>query len=194
MGGRAGGWGGALDACLPASFSACLPALSLLAYDSCRPPAPHRLYCPVLPAGGCLKYTDKWAERDVGLGGKDEWGDKWEETFKNGSGNKKVSVDQRGWVGGWVAGGKGCLVWGFDAADCVCASEGHARRPVDCLPACPLLPVRRCLPAHPPAARLLLPAGRDVEHLCRRRALQPVLGGEPHGQWVRAEVWPQQHR
>ena len=37
----------------------------------------------------CVKYTDKWAERDVGYGSFDKWGDKWEENFKDGTGFKK---------------------------------------------------------------------------------------------------------
>ena len=36
-----------------------------------------------------MKYTDKWAERDVGYGALDKWGDKWEENFKDGTGYKK---------------------------------------------------------------------------------------------------------
>ena len=111
LGWRCGGW---QPACLPA----CPPAPSVPCW---LPQARRQVGCPtdrqlllqpvlhvlpVLPAGGCLKYTDKWAERDVGLGGKDEWGDKWEETFKNGSGNKKVGMG-RGWAAGqW--GGRFC--------------------------------------------------------------------------------------
>lgn len=36
-----------------------------------------------------MKYTDKWAEREVGFGALDKWGDKWEENFKDGTGFKK---------------------------------------------------------------------------------------------------------
>ena len=44
-------------------------------------------------AGGCVKYTDKWAERLGADGGPSEqWGDKWEERFKDGRGSKTVSA------------------------------------------------------------------------------------------------------
>jgi len=41
-------------------------------------------------AGGCVKWTDRWAERPPGLGalGLDKWGEKWEERFKDGQGSK----------------------------------------------------------------------------------------------------------
>lgn len=39
-------------------------------------------------AGGCVKYTNKWAEAEEAEGGRREWGDKWEERFKDGKGAK----------------------------------------------------------------------------------------------------------
>jgi hypothetical protein len=103
-----------------------------------------------------------------------------------------------GRLASWVA---GFVVW----CDCalVCARVSKIARigSLGCLAALlPLLPA--CLAAcatMPPLSPLphaspCLPAGRDVEHLCWWRALQPVLGRKPHGQWVCAEVWPQQHR
>ena len=45
---------------------------------------------PLPPAGGCVKYTDKWAEREVEGGAREQWGDKWEENFKDGRGTKQV--------------------------------------------------------------------------------------------------------
>ncbi len=53
---------------------------------TCRAP---QNCCP-LPAGGCVKWTDKWAERLYPDGAKEEWGDKWEENFKDGRGTKQV--------------------------------------------------------------------------------------------------------
>lgn len=47
-------------------------------------------------AGGCVKYTNKWAEEVVEGGKKREWGDKWEERFKDGKGGKKVSLEGSG--------------------------------------------------------------------------------------------------
>ena len=52
------------------------------------PPPPAAAAC--LFAGGCVKYTDKWAEREHFGGAREQWGDKWEENFKDGRGNKQV--------------------------------------------------------------------------------------------------------
>ena len=131
--------GAAADGSLPAwSRRALLAATSIQTSGlPNRQPLPQPAL-PVLPAGGCLKYTDKWAERDVGLGGKDEWGDKWEETFKNGSGNKKVRCGKAAYPAGWVA------VFVCSCVDCaqsVCGSKLAHIRPflagrLSCLPAC----------------------------------------------------------
>ena len=45
---------------------------------------------PLVCTGGCIKYTDRWAERPGAYGapGLDKWGDKWEERFKDGKGSK----------------------------------------------------------------------------------------------------------
>ena len=50
-------------------------------------------------AGGCLKYTDKWAERLVYGAAAEQWGDKWTESFKDGKGTKHGEV--------WTAGSDG---------------------------------------------------------------------------------------
>mmetsp|Transcript_682 Transcript_682/g.1680 ORF Transcript_682/g.1680 Transcript_682/m.1680 type:complete len:543 (+) Transcript_682:164-1792(+) len=39
--------------------------------------------------GWCKKYTDKWAERELLGGAREQWGDKWEEEFGDGSGGKR---------------------------------------------------------------------------------------------------------
>jgi hypothetical protein len=150
--------GAAADGSLPAwSRSALLAATSIQTSGlPNRQPLPQPAL-PVLPAGGCLKYTDKWAERDVGLGGKDEWGDKWEETFKNGSGNKKVRCGKAAYPAGWVA------VFVCSCVDCaqsVCGSKLAHIRPflagrLSCLPAC------ATMPPGPPAACLPVPACRE---------------------------------
>ncbi len=49
--------------------------------------------------GGCVKYTDKWAERLVEGRAPEQWGDKWLETFKDGKGAKHGEV--------WSAGSGG---------------------------------------------------------------------------------------
>ena len=33
----------------------------------------------------------QWAEKQIEGGGTQQWGDKWDERFKDGSGNKTVS-------------------------------------------------------------------------------------------------------
>lgn len=62
--------------------------------------------------GGCFKFTDKWAEREIdGSGGRyDKWGDKWEESFKDGTGYKKGET----WSEGGVDGRKFNRWWGED--------------------------------------------------------------------------------
>jgi hypothetical protein len=59
--------------------------------------APTPLPCPVsLHAGGncdaCVKWTDKWAERLLPGGGRQQWGDKWREEFASGLGCKQGEV------------------------------------------------------------------------------------------------------
>lgn len=39
-------------------------------------------------SGGCVKWTDRWAERPSPYGGYEKWGDKWEERFGDGKGTK----------------------------------------------------------------------------------------------------------
>lgn len=67
------------------------------------------------PAGGrgdaCVKWTDKWAERLLPGGGRQQWGDKWREEFASGQGAKEGEV--RGWLAGcllWLA---ACVLWRF---------------------------------------------------------------------------------
>jgi hypothetical protein len=45
-------------------------------------------------AGGdaCVKWTDKWAERLLPGGAREQWGDKWHEAFANGRGEKNGEV------------------------------------------------------------------------------------------------------
>lgn len=60
------------------------------------------------PAGGCVKWTDKWAEREVLGGAREQWGDKWEENFAGGRGTKTV-----GWPGkGVPSDGRFGRAWG----------------------------------------------------------------------------------
>ena len=40
------------------------------------------------PAAGCVQ----WAERANADGSREKWGDKWEERFKDGAGNKTVRL------------------------------------------------------------------------------------------------------
>lgn len=42
--------------------------------------------------GGCHKWTDKYAERMHLDGAREQWGDKWNETFANGQGSKTGEV------------------------------------------------------------------------------------------------------
>ena len=37
-----------------------------------------------------MSYAMQWAERLLEGGGNEQWGDKWEERFKDGSGGKQV--------------------------------------------------------------------------------------------------------
>jgi hypothetical protein len=48
-------------------------------------------------AGGdaCVKWTDKWAERLLPGGAREQWGDKWHEAFANGRGEKNGEVSTR---------------------------------------------------------------------------------------------------
>lgn len=49
----------------------------------------------LLLIGGCVKWTDRWAERpaedssSVSGAALNKWGDKWEERFKDGKGSKQ---------------------------------------------------------------------------------------------------------
>jgi len=45
-------------------------------------------------AGGdhVIKWTDKWAERLLHDGGREQWGDKWREEFSQGAGSKNGEV------------------------------------------------------------------------------------------------------
>lgn len=47
-------------------------------------------------AGGdaCVKWTDKWAERVLPGGAREQWGDKWHEAFANGRGEKNGEVSR----------------------------------------------------------------------------------------------------
>jgi hypothetical protein len=47
-------------------------------------------------AGGdaCVKWTDKWAERLLPGGAREQWGDKWHEAFANGVGEKNGEVSR----------------------------------------------------------------------------------------------------
>ena len=52
---------------------------------------------------GCVKWTDKWAERErppAEGGGWDKWGDKWEERFEGGTGRKNGETWSSGAAGG----------------------------------------------------------------------------------------------
>lgn len=40
----------------------------------------------------CVKWTDKWAERLLPGGAREQWGDKWHEAFANGRGEKNGEV------------------------------------------------------------------------------------------------------
>lgn len=40
----------------------------------------------------CVKWTDKWAERLLPDGAREQWGDKWHEAFANGRGEKNGEV------------------------------------------------------------------------------------------------------
>jgi hypothetical protein len=42
--------------------------------------------------GGCTKWTDKWAERELPGGRREQWGDKWREEFADGKGEKNGEV------------------------------------------------------------------------------------------------------
>lgn len=42
--------------------------------------------------GACTKWTDKWAEREVGYDRREQWGDKWTEQFGHGKGEKHGEV------------------------------------------------------------------------------------------------------
>ena len=65
-----------------------------------------------------MKYTDKWAERQGEAGTREQWGDKWEERFKDGRGTKQVGWRARGPGPCWIPRGGG---WGLLAG----ASDGH---------------------------------------------------------------------
>ena len=92
------GWG--LLAAAAGWGSLATKAATAAAAAHTRLPRPVHLFpSPGPRAGGCVKYTDKWAERAAALGAKEEWGDKWEENFKDGRGTKQVRL-LWGWFGG----------------------------------------------------------------------------------------------
>lgn len=122
-----GPWGVALRLCwiavLPASVLHLAPAGRIGLAAGCRPHVlppiasnPHTLvpffhtHTLLTPhyrfglsrPGACLKYTDKWAEREHFGGAREQWGDKWEENFADGRGTKKVGCCVAGWLAGRV--------------------------------------------------------------------------------------------
>ena len=78
-------------------------------------------------AGGdaCVKWTDKWAERLLPGGAREQWGDKWHEAFANGRGEKNGEVRWWAalrWCDWWIGGFSGVLGWGRAGALRVYAS------------------------------------------------------------------------